>query len=106
MTRLQVFKYLAVLLLGCCLTLFIFFSINNRSQVRNRTIIDNAVARSELKLEDELNKINLVMESMGFFFEHSPNISQKVFERYTAPFLLELNGIRALEWAPKVEDSE
>jgi len=105
MTRLQILKYLTVLLIGSLVSLFIFFSINNRTQVRNKTTVDNAVAKSELKLEDELNKISLVIESMGFYFENTPNVPQALFERFTNPFLKELNGIGALEWAPKIEDS-
>ena len=105
MTRLQIFKYLAVLLIGCLISLFIFFAINNRSQVRNKTTIDNAVIKSDLKLDDELKKINLVMESMAFFFEQSSDISQKVFERFTSPFMNDLYGIMALEWAVRIEDS-
>jgi CHASE1-domain containing sensor protein len=68
--------------------------------------VDNAIAKSELKLEEELKKINLVVNSMGFFFENSPEVSQPLFERFTNPFLGELRGIMALEWAPRVSVSE
>lgn len=106
MTRLQILKYFAVLLIGCAVSLFIFFSINNRTQVRNKAIVDNAVAKSELRLDDELNKINLVIESLGFFFENNVQVSQKNFERFTNPFLQKLSGIRALAWSAKIEESE
>ena len=104
MTRLQILKYLAVLLIGSAVSLFTFFAINNRSQVRNDTIIDNAVAKSLLKINDELNKVNLVVESMAFFFENKEEVSQEMFERFTNPFLKEL-GVGALEWAPKITHS-
>lgn len=104
MTKFQIFKYSAIVLLGCAVSLIVFFVINNRSQVRNRTIIDTAISKSLLKINDELNKVNLVIESMGFFFENKDDVSQEVFERFTNPFLKEL-GVGALEWAPKIEDS-
>ncbi len=68
--------------------------------------IDNAVNKSVIKLEDELNKINLVVESMAFFYENKSFIPQHLFERFTNPFLNELNGIKALAWAPRITDSE
>ena len=105
MTTLQILKYLAVLLIGSSLALFIFFSINNRYLLQNKSAVDSAVTKSVIKLEDELNKINLVVESMAFFYENKRYIPQDLFERFTDPFIKELNGIKALAWAPKVEDS-
>ncbi len=104
MTKSQL-KYAAVLILGIAISVFIFYSINKTYQERNKATVDNAVVKAELKLGDELNKINLVIETMAFFFENEPNISQKLFERLTNPFLKELNGIGALEWAPRIEES-
>ncbi|MUH38168.1 hypothetical protein D9O36_20160 [Zobellia amurskyensis] len=106
MTKSQILKYLAILLTGISLSLFIFFSINNRYLLRNKAAIDNAVTKSVIKLEDELNKVNLVVESMAFFYENKSFIPQHLFERFTDPFLKELNGIKALAWAPKINDSE
>ncbi|WP_289060540.1 CHASE domain-containing protein [uncultured Zobellia sp.] len=106
MTKSQILKYLAILLTGISLSLFIFFSINNRYLLRNKAAIDNAVTKSVIKLEDELNKVNLVVESMAFFYENKSFIPQHLFERFTNPFLKELNGIKALAWSPKITDSE
>ncbi|MGJ8737443.1 CHASE domain-containing protein [Zobellia laminariae] len=106
MTKQQILKYLAILLVGSSISLFIFFSINTRYLLRNKATIDNAVNKSVIKLEDELNKINLVVESMAFFYENKNFIPQHLFERFTDPFLKELNGIKVLAWAPKIVDSE
>ncbi|WP_194525555.1 histidine kinase dimerization/phosphoacceptor domain -containing protein [Zobellia roscoffensis] len=106
MTKQQILKYLAVLLVGSSISLFIFFSINNRYLLRNMAAIDNAVNKSVIKLEDELNKISLVVESMAFFYENKSFIPQHLFERFTNPFLNELNGIKALAWAPKILGTE
>ncbi|WP_373518156.1 sensor histidine kinase [Pricia sp.] len=105
MTKSQIFKYATVKIIGIAITVFIFYSINKTYQERNKATVDNTVAKAELKLSDELNKINLVIETMAFFFENEPNISQELFESFTNPFLKELNGIGALEWAPRIEES-
>lgn len=105
MTKSQIAKYAAVSILGTAISVFIFYSINKTYQDRNKATVDNAVAKAELKLGEELNKINLVIESMAFFYENTSEVSQQLFERFTNPFIKELNGIGALEWAPKVEDS-
>ena len=105
MTTSQILKYMAVNLLAMGITIFIFYSINRNYQNRNKATVENAVSKAELKLSEELSKINLVIESMAFFFENTSEVSQPLFENFTNPFLRELNGIGALEWAPRVEDS-
>lgn len=105
MTKSQIFKYVAVMLIGTAISIFIFFSINQTYQAKNKATIENAITKAELKLADELNKINLVIESMAFFYENVSGVSQPLFERFTDPFLKRLNGIGALEWAPRIEDA-
>lgn len=105
MTKSQLAKYAAVKLLGTGISVFIFFTINKTYQERNKATINSTVAKAELKLGEELNKINLVIESMAFFYENTSDVSQQLFERFTDPFIKELNGIGALEWAPKIEDA-
>ena len=105
MTKPQLLKYLAIILFGTFISVFIFLSINSTYQESNKLIVENAIVKAELKLKEELNKINLSIRSMGIFFESMPQISQKLFEGFTNPFIEELNGIGALEWAPKIENS-
>lgn len=104
MTRFQLFKYLSVLLIGALISLFIFYTINSRYLSENRTAIENTVVKSLLKINDELNKISLVIESMGFFFENHEEVSQELFERFTDPYLKQLNSIEGLRWAPKIDE--
>ncbi|MDB2606841.1 CHASE domain-containing protein [Zobellia sp.] len=106
MTKQQILKYLVILLVGSSVSLFIFFSINNRYLLRNKAAIDNAVTKAVIKLEDELDKIDLVVESMSFFYENKRYIPQNLFERFTNPFLKQLKGIKTLGYAPKITDSE
>ncbi|HEA20510.1 MAG TPA: hypothetical protein ENH87_06285 [Pricia antarctica] len=104
MTKSLIAKYAAIKLLGTGISVLAFFTINKTYEDRNKATIDNTVAKAELKLAEELNKINLVIESMAFFYENTSEVSQQLFDRFTNPFIKELNGIGALEWAPKVND--
>ena len=106
MSRFQIFKYFSVLLIGASISLFVFFSINNRYISNQKDLVDNAISRALIKIDDELNKITLVMESMGFFFENHEDVPQELFERFTSPYLSELRSIGALEWAPRILESE
>ena len=106
MSRFQIFKYFSVLLIGASISLFVFFSINNRYISNQKDLVDNAISRALIKIDDEFNKITLVMESMGFFFENHEDVPQELFERFTSPYLSELRSIGALEWAPRILESE
>ena len=106
MTTTQITKYAAVKFLGTAFSVCIFFYINDTYKEQNIATVQNTVAKAELKLVEELNKINLVIESMAFFYENSEEVSQGLFKRFTDPFLKELNGRGSLQWAPMVEDGK
>ncbi|WP_170863098.1 CHASE domain-containing protein [Pseudozobellia thermophila] len=93
-----------MLLIGALISFFIFYTINARYLSENRTTVENMVAKSLLKINDELNKISLVIESMGFFFENHEEVSQELFERFTDPYLKQLKSIEGLRWAPRVDE--
>ncbi|MBC6997777.1 CHASE domain-containing protein [Cytophaga sp. FL35] len=77
--------------------------MNQKALLTKQEAVNNAISRSLIKIEDEINKINLVMESMNFFFENHEDVSQELFERFTDPYLMELRNIGALEWAPRID---
>ncbi|WP_339707685.1 CHASE domain-containing protein [uncultured Kriegella sp.] len=106
MTRRQILKYFTVLFTGVSISLYLFFAINDKFVQQKKAIVENATSKVVLRLSEEINKINLVLESMGFFFENKKktSITQEVFEKFTDPFLTQLYGIGALEWSPKVLD--
>ena len=106
MTRRQILKYFTVLFTGVSISLYLFFAINDKYIQQEKATIDSAKSKVVLRLSEEINKINLVLESMGFFFENKrkTSITQEVFEKFTNPFLTQLYGIAALEWSPKVLD--
>ena len=95
-------KYWAIALIGSLISFLLFFLINDKKVQKNKIAIENAIFRAELKITDELHKIDLVIESMAFFFENTNEVSRETFERFTHPFKDDLNGIKALEWAPRV----
>jgi|GEM_PF-1118489 len=101
-----VIKYWTIALIGVVISFALFYLINDKKIQKNNIAIDNAIAKAELQIEDELQKIDLVIESMSFFFDNSPVVSQKTFEEFTNPFKEDLNGIKALEWAPSILGNE
>lgn len=102
MSKFQLLKYLSVILIGVFISSFIFYSLNQRKVENRKADIETAISKSIIKLNDELNKVYLVMESMSFFFENRDSISQERFERLTLPYLKQLKSISALAWAPRI----
>lgn len=105
MTGRQRLKYFIIFVFGVVTSFYLFFSINDKYTLKDNTTVENASVRAKLRISEEISKINLVIESMGFFFEHSNETSPVLFEKFTDPFLKELYGIKALAWAPRVPDS-
>lgn len=101
MSKFQLLKYLSVILIGVFISSFIFYTLNQRKVENRKADIETAISKSIIKLNDELNKVYLVMESMSFFFENRDSISQERFERLTLPYLKQLKSISALAWAPR-----
>lgn len=101
----QVLKYATILFTGISISLYLYFAINDKYVQRNKATIENATSKVTLRLSEEINKINLVLESLSFFFKNEQNVSPQLFEQFTNPFLKQLNGIGALEWVPKVLNS-
>ena len=88
--------YWCIALTGVFVSFYLFYLINDRKIQQNTRLVENSISHAEIKLYDELQKIQLVVQSMSFYFENYNDISQERFERFTAPFEGNLNGIRAL----------
>lgn len=97
-------KYFLIAIIGVLISSILFFHINKIKIEKNKGMYEAAISKSEIKIKKELQKIDLVIASMFFFIENTPNISQDFFQDFTDPFKKELNGIRALGWAPKILD--
>ena len=102
----HVIRYLTIAFIGISISLLLFVRINNGKVQKNKLIVKNAIDEAELKIGNELQKIDLVIESMSFFFEKTNDISQKEFERLTNPFKDDLKGMKALTWAPSISEPE
>jgi len=98
--QIRSFKYVVVLLVGILFSAYLFYSVNDKYIVRNKAAIETATAKVHLKLINELDKIDLAMESMEIFIENSETLSNPVFMELTSPFLDDLNGIILLGWEP------
>lgn len=105
MKGMQRLKYFSIFIFGLVTSLYFFFSINGKYTQKDITTVENASVRAKLRIAEEISKINLVIESMGFFFEHSNETSPVLFDQFTDPFMRELYGIKALSWAPRVPHS-
>ena len=105
MTQMTV-KYGAIALLGILVSFLLFFRINH-DQIKKRELeVRNAIATATLKIEDEIQKIELVLESMAFYFEKTPSVSQETFQNFTNPLRNGLNGNTLFAWAPSILESE
>jgi len=95
-----------ILFLGIFLSLISFYIINRQEHNRRDEMLKKNSSSVKNKIDSELIKINLIIESLSFFIQNTPEINQTLFEDFTNPFLKELNGIKALEWAPLIIDSD
>ena len=95
-------KYWLIANLGIIISLALFLLVNENEKQKNSAVVEEAISGTALKIKDELEKIDLVVESMTFLFENNPNVSQELFEKFTDPFKQSLNGIKSLVWLPRV----
>jgi len=93
-----------ILLLGMILSFLSFYFINRQEQLKRINILTNNSASVKNKINTELSKVNLMIESLSFFVQNTPEINQPLFAKFTTPFFKESNGIKALEWAPLVSE--
>ncbi|MGB3142776.1 MAG: histidine kinase dimerization/phosphoacceptor domain -containing protein [Maribacter sp.] len=81
---------------GILVSFYLFYLINDRKIQQNAQLVENSISQAETKLKVELQKIQLVVQSMSFFIENNTELSQEEFEQLTLPFKKNLSGIRAL----------
>ncbi|NKI26507.1 hypothetical protein HCG49_08020 [Arenibacter sp. 6A1] len=96
------YKYLIILLIGGLISSLLFYYANQRRIAENEVFVENTITRAKLKFNQELLKVNTVLESMAFFFENNKQVTLDKYIEFTNPFVSGLPGIRALEWAPRL----
>ncbi len=98
----QFIKYALILFFGTIFSAYLFYSVNDKYLIRNKSLVDTAKAKVQVKLINELDRINLAMESMETLIKNSDTISYPVFSELTNPFLGKLNGLKLLGWGPQL----
>ena len=106
MKKIHLLKYALILLLGIAISGYAFLFINNRILEDRKEIVHDAVASIDVKINRELKNISLVMESVRLFVKNTPALSNELFIEFTNPYILELIGIKAIEWAPRLTLAE
>jgi two-component sensor histidine kinase len=100
------FKISVLFLIGLCLSISNFHYINVAKLTSNQQLVDQAIKETKVKVNKELQKVNLAITSLQLLFETADSITRPVFDTFTLPFLENLPGIKALEWAPKILDAD
>lgn len=91
---------------GITVPMVAFFFLNFQIQEKNIAALDYEIDKSVISITEEVNKIDLVLNSMEIFHQMNDSISKEVFTEYTEPFISHLPGILALEWAPTIHAEE
>jgi two-component sensor histidine kinase len=97
---------LVILLIGISLSIANFYYINATKLKSNEQLLSQATKETKIKINKELQKVNLAITSLQLLFETSDSITRPIFDTFTLPFLKNLPGIKALEWAPKIAESD
>lgn len=97
---------LVILLIGISLSIANFHYINVTKLKSNEQLLSQATKETKIKINKELQKVNLAITSLQLLFETADSITRPIFDTFTLPFLRNLPGIKALEWAPKIAESD
>jgi len=99
-------RILTIFFIGISLSLANFHYINIAKQTSNQQLVNQAIKETQIKVNKELQKVNLAVTSLQLLFETADSVTRPVFDTFTLPFLKNLPGIKALEWAPMILDSD
>ncbi|WMX16823.1 CHASE domain-containing protein [Aureispira sp. CCB-E] len=99
-------RILVILLIGISLSIANFHYINVTKLTSNQQLVEQAVQETKTKINKELQKVSLAITSLQLLFETADSVTRPVFDAFTLPFLKNLPGIKALEWAPRILDAD
>lgn len=99
-------RIFTILLIGISISIANFHYINVAKLTSNQQLVNQAVKETKTKVKQELQKVNLAITSLQLLFETADSITRPVFDTFTFPFLKNLPGLKALEWAPKISDKD
>lgn len=98
-------KFFIILIIGLSISIGSFYHLNNLQIQNNERLVDLAIQETNKKISKELKKATLAISSLEVLFKSSSKISRDLFSQFTIPFIEGLPGIKALEWALMVPDS-
>lgn len=91
-----------IFVLGVGLSLWLFLYFDNLEHERREDIVQESIVEAEYKLQAELRKIPIVIRSLHLLIEQTDTIDRATFQAFSAPYLKNIAGIRAIEWAPYI----
>ncbi len=102
----QHFDVLVVLLVGVAVSAILFFALRSQEWDRIRRDFQRASQERGAILQRTLDLDFLGMRSVQAFYAASDGVDREEFSTFVAPMIENHLGIRALQWAPRVPDSE
>ncbi len=102
----QHFDALLVLLVGVAASAILFFVLQSHEWDGVRRDFERASRERVAVLQRTLDLDFLGMKSVQAFYAASDGVDHEEFSTFVAPMIEDHLGIRALQWAPRVPDSE
>ncbi len=100
-------RYITFPLLILLLTVFAVFKYSQKQEEERVTdAFQRQVFRLHSALKNEIKDHLVVNETLKAFFDSSESVSHPMFHQFSRPLIARLKGVRALQWIPRVEDSE
>ncbi len=96
----------AVLLVGVATSASLFLALRSHEWDRVRRDFEQASRERVAVLRRTLDLDFLGMKSVQAFYAASDGVDREEFNTFVAPMIEDHLGIRALQWAPRVPDSE
>ena len=91
---------------GVVLSIFAFRAVRNNAAMQLAMDFERAASDRVMALERELESSMHELESIGGFFAGSHRVERDEFRAFVRSFLSHSPGIQALEWIPRVKDSQ
>lgn len=95
-----------IFVLGGSLSMWLFLYFDSLEYERREDIVKESTMEAEYKLQAELRKIPLIIKSLHLLITQADTIDRKTFKAFTVPYLKNVAGIRAIEWAPYITQEQ
>lgn len=102
-------NYIPIMLVVCAgliLSLFGFIGTRALEYHEIKTLFNYAAEERSVAIEKAVNDRMLLLETIRSFYDASNFVSREEFSIFIRPFLGQVKGIQALEWVPRVLETE